>query len=495
MAVLNTKDTTADPEAVAYTVIERHSIDYIPEAERHGRVRDLASFWFGANTVYSTFATAALMVATGFPFVWSLVAMVLGTVLGTFVAAFHAAQGPKLGLPQMIQSRAQFGYVGAVLPMLIAEVAYIVFFAAGPSLGGIVANSIFGWNIDAMVAILTIASAAVALFGYDTSHLVGKWLALACVIIFGIFTVLLGTHSGLVHPAHVQWSGHGFSLGMFLAIVSLSFTFQAGYGPYVADYARYLPSKSSMVGTGLATSLGIGVSALWMFVLGAYLTDVGHFNTNVTGLFFQVTGSVGGWFSDIAGVVLLLVFILQGSVNMYAGMNTGLSIVDSFRPGRMPRSSRLERFITLIPITGVMMWASYAYAGSFLGTFEKALSVLLVLLVPWSAVNLTDFYLIRRGQYRRVDMFDPHGPYGMVNWRGMLAFVVAFGIELPFANLGFWDGPLSKHWFDTGDMSWLVGLIVGSALYAALCWGMREQSAASDSFELPEEPVVQGKLA
>src|ERR1700761_2114166 len=334
MEVLNTKGTTGDPEAAAYTVIERHSIDYIPEAERHGRVRDLASFWFGANTVYSTFATAALMVATGFPFLWSLVAMVLGTVLGTFVAAFHAAQGPKLGLPQMIQSRAQFGYVGAVLPMLIAEVAYIVFFAAGPSLGGIVANSIFGWDTNLLVAILTLAAAAVALFGYDVSHLVGRWLALACVIIFGIFTVLLGTHSGLSHPNHVQWGGHGFSLGLFLAIVSLSFTFQAGYGPYVADYARYLPSKSSMVGTGLSTSLGIGLSALWMFVLGAYLTYVGHFDTNTTGLFFQITDSVGRWFSYLSGVILLLVIILQGSVNMYAAMNTGLSIVASFRPGK-----------------------------------------------------------------------------------------------------------------------------------------------------------------
>ena len=36
---------------------------------------------------------------------WSLVAIVAGVLVGTFFMAFHSAQGPQLGLPQMIQSR------------------------------------------------------------------------------------------------------------------------------------------------------------------------------------------------------------------------------------------------------------------------------------------------------------------------------------------------------------------------------------------------------
>ena len=41
--------------------------------------------------------------------------------------AFHSAQGPQLGLPQMIQSRPQFGYVGALLVWLFAYVQYAGF--------------------------------------------------------------------------------------------------------------------------------------------------------------------------------------------------------------------------------------------------------------------------------------------------------------------------------------------------------------------------------
>jgi purine-cytosine permease-like protein len=39
--------------------------------------------------------------------------------------AFHSTQGPQLGLPQLIQSRPQFGYYGALLVWIVALVAYI----------------------------------------------------------------------------------------------------------------------------------------------------------------------------------------------------------------------------------------------------------------------------------------------------------------------------------------------------------------------------------
>ena len=41
--------------------------------------------------------------------------------------AFHAAQGPALGLPQMIQSRAQFGYRGVIVPLFATAFTYLAF--------------------------------------------------------------------------------------------------------------------------------------------------------------------------------------------------------------------------------------------------------------------------------------------------------------------------------------------------------------------------------
>src|SRR5436305_1249806 len=57
----------------------------------------------------------------------TVVAGITGCALGTFFMAFHSTQGPQLGLPQMLQSRPQFGYTGALLVWAVALVAFIGF--------------------------------------------------------------------------------------------------------------------------------------------------------------------------------------------------------------------------------------------------------------------------------------------------------------------------------------------------------------------------------
>ena len=160
----NTKPVS---EAASSLSVETHTIDFIPLSERHGKPWNLFTLWFGANTVIISVATGALLVSKGVGFGWSVLAIVLGFGLGTFLAAFHSAQGPKLGIPQMIQSRAQFGYVGGVVPMLVAEVAYIGFFAANPAIAGLVANAVWGANVYLVVVIVTVITFVVALFGYN----------------------------------------------------------------------------------------------------------------------------------------------------------------------------------------------------------------------------------------------------------------------------------------------------------------------------------------
>jgi purine-cytosine permease-like protein len=85
--------------------VEIRSIDYVPVSERHGKVSHLGPLWFAGNAQLATLAIGAFGVAGGLSFSWSIVAIVLGALIGTLFMAFHSAQGPKLGLPQMIQSR------------------------------------------------------------------------------------------------------------------------------------------------------------------------------------------------------------------------------------------------------------------------------------------------------------------------------------------------------------------------------------------------------
>src|SRR5580658_10273201 len=107
--------------------IEQHSIDYVPIAERHGKVWHLWPVWFSGDAHLATIATGVVGIALGGNFAWMALAVILGCAFGTFFMAFHSTQGPQLGLPQMIQSRPQFGYVGALLVWVVALIAYIGF--------------------------------------------------------------------------------------------------------------------------------------------------------------------------------------------------------------------------------------------------------------------------------------------------------------------------------------------------------------------------------
>lgn len=118
-------------ERNASPMIEKHTIGYVPPADRHGNVRDLFTLWFGGNIAPLPIVTGALGVQIfHLNLMWGIVAIVVGQAVGGVLMALHSAQGPQMGIPQMIQSRAQFGSWGALLVTVIAAVMYVGFFAS-----------------------------------------------------------------------------------------------------------------------------------------------------------------------------------------------------------------------------------------------------------------------------------------------------------------------------------------------------------------------------
>ena len=127
------KDRPTTDSALA---IERRTIDVIPDGERHGTPRNQFTLWFGANMQITAIVDGALAVVFGADAIWAIVGLLIGNVLGGVVMALHSAQGPRLGLPQMISSRAQFGVYGAVVPLLLVVLMYLGFAATGTVLAG-----------------------------------------------------------------------------------------------------------------------------------------------------------------------------------------------------------------------------------------------------------------------------------------------------------------------------------------------------------------------
>src|SRR5580692_10321808 len=169
--------------------IETRSIDYVPLAERHGKVWQLSSVWFAGGAQLGCLATGVVGIAGGLNLAWNTVAIVLGSALGTFFMAFHSTQGPQLGLPQMIQSRPQFGYVGALLVWGVALIAYIGFNAFNQILAAQTVLSLYGGDSTVTMLVFTILSVSLAVIGYDLIHLAQRWVAYLLIAALLVFTV------------------------------------------------------------------------------------------------------------------------------------------------------------------------------------------------------------------------------------------------------------------------------------------------------------------
>jgi nucleobase:cation symporter-1, NCS1 family len=107
-------------------------------------------------------------------------------------------------------------------------------------------------------------------------------------------------------------------------------------------------------------------------------------------------------------------------------------------------------------------------AGNFLTNYTNFILLLLYVLVPWTAINLVDFYLVREGDYDVASFFTAEGGvYGRFNKPAIACYIFGILIQLPFVDTTLYTGPVAKM-LGGVDISWLVGLLVVSPLYYML---------------------------
>jgi purine-cytosine permease-like protein len=133
------------------------------------------------------------------------------------------------------------------------------------------------------------------------------------------------------------------------------------------------------------------------------------------------------------------------------------------------RPTVLIRALTIGITAALSLVGALEASQNFLDNFNNFLLLILYLFVPWTAVNLVDYYLVRRGHYAIAEIFNPHGMYGRWGWRGILAYVIGFALMVPFFNvtgLGgtLYEGPIA-HGLGGADISFFIGLPVAGILY------------------------------
>jgi nucleobase:cation symporter-1, NCS1 family len=437
--------------------VEVRSIDYVPLDERHGKVWSQGPLWFMSNAQIATLAVGTFSAVGGGNLIWSLLAIILGALLGTFFMAFHAAQGPQLGLPQMIQSRPQFGYVGALLVWAFAYLQYAGFNIFNTILAGDALHATVHGPAKLWIVIATVLAAIVALVGYDLIHSVERWLSAGFLVIFGILTVAVFL---LPFPAGSFDLG-GFHATPFLVQFGAVAGYQISWAIYVSDYSRYLPPSVGIRRTFLWTYFGSALGGIWLMCLGAALASWAGDKFDTIASLQQAGDRVFHGFGGVVLVFAMLGLVSVTALNMYGGSLTLIGAADSFRSIRPTSTVR----IVTITVTAVLSLVPALLIGAdFLTNFEDFLLLVLYLFVPWTAVNLVDYYVVRRGHYAIAEIFNPRGLYGRWGWRGILSYLIGFGAMLPFLSTSKYTGFVADA-MGGADISFFIGLPVAGILY------------------------------
>ena len=393
-------------------LIERRSIDYIPESERHGKLYSQFTLWMGANLQITAIVTGALAVVLGGDVFWSLVGLLVGQLFGGAIMALHAAQGPRLGLPQMISSRVQFGVYGAAIPIALVCVMYLGFTATGTVLSGQAIGQLLGVSDSAGILMFAAAIVLATVFGYRVIHIIGRVATLLGIV---AFVYLFSRVMALADVGELLANRH-FTWGSFLLSVSLAASWLIAFGPYVADYSRYLPSRTSSARTFLAVGLGSVAGAQIAMVLGVLAAAMapGQFAGREVAYIVGLggTGTIAAllYFSIAFGKITI------STLNSYGSFMCIATIISGFR-GSIEVTHR-QRVVAVLLIVGAATAVALIGQHSFLGAFKSFILFLLAFFTPWSAVNLVDYYFVNRERYDVPALADPDGRYGRWNMTG-----------------------------------------------------------------------------
>jgi NCS1 family nucleobase:cation symporter-1 len=443
------------------SLVEARSFDHIPEKERHGTVMTQAQLWFMMNATLITLFTGAVGPMYKLDLSWTVTAIVLGTVFGTLFQAFHGAQGPRMGLPQMIQSRVQFGSRGAIIPLLAAMLCQFGFAVFFIQTGAQSLTDVTGLTHPSFVQVaFGVAAMVIATIGYKLVIRAEKFASYATLINLVALTVA----AFAVLPIRSMLSHQNFMLVPFLAQFGAAATYQMAIAPIVSDYTRYLPTKTPGAAVSAAVFFGTSLSAIWFESLGAALS-IAFPDIDVIAAIRKMGDTFGFGLGADTMIVAAISCLITCAITLYSGTVAMLSAAEAFRPLRSTVRLRMKTVVCggTLSVAAVLLMPQ-----NILDSFSAFLSILGYFLIPWTAVNLTDYYFVRRGVYSITDIMQANGGiYGRWNRAGIISYAFGFAAMIPFFSTSLYTGPIAIK-MDKADIAFSVGLFIATTVYLVL---------------------------
>ncbi len=456
--------------------VEPHGIDPISSSERHGKPHSLFTLWFSANLEFATLTLGVLSVGVfGLNFWQAAIAIIVGTVLGTLFLGLLTTFGYRWGVPQLIQSRAAFGFVGNFLPSIFNFIAGIGWYAVNTVLGVYALQWLLPIGFFPDLVIMIAIQAVVSVYGHNLIHWVERISALVLAIVFIIITVYAIGHIHFNIPQNIKGEGATGTLGSFILSIAVSLSYVFGWMTFSSDYSRYLPKNTSFKRAFNAAFWGVVIPCVWLELLGAGLATI-KFVATPTDL---ISGIMPHFLVVLAMLAIILGTVTANVLNIYSGSLSLLAIDVKWIRAIVPK-----RWVAAL-IIGIL-GGVLSYVGGKTGYYQNYNNFLLVLsywVSPWLAVVVTDYAMHRRHGHEVSDFYENSGTVRA----GLWAFIIGLIASVPFFNQQAFSGFMAKTYPQIGDISYYVSFIVAAIVYYALTARQMRDPAAKQSIIQPDQ--------
>ena len=438
--------------------VETHGIAPVPEDQRYGRPGRMFTVWFAPQVTMTGVFTGTLAIALGLGFWLGLLAMTIGTVLGSLPVAYLCTWGPRTGTAQLPNSRMAFGG-GVVLPAALQWLSSIAWDGLVGLFGGEALSILLGIPFWAAVLIVLALQGAVGFFGYEVIHRVQAVLTVVLLVTFVVFAVKLVSGHPVVTPPTVAGAD---LLGAFVLEVTIALSLAISWASYAADFSRYLPADSSRARVFGFTFAGIVLAYTFIQGIGVAAGNVVSEQT-AEGV-RTVMG--GGLLGGLALLIIALASIGSGVMNDYSG-SLALQTV----------GVRVRRPVSAVIVAALayplILWLNAADTAT---RFQNVLLLVSYWIPGFVAVVVIDWLLRVRGRASINPAEEATDRRDAV--AAVIAFVLAYGAAIPFMNTApLFEGPIAKAWHGA-DIAYFVNLLVAAVLYGAYRL-LRGRSAAS----------------
>jgi nucleobase:cation symporter-1, NCS1 family len=426
--------------------LESQGMAPIPVDARYGAVWRMFTVWFTPNMELSGVFAGTLAVLLGLGFWPGLVAIVLGTIIGSVPVALLCTWGPQTGTGQVPLARLPFGKT-IVLPAAVQWLSSIAWDALVGLFGGEAAALLLGIPFWAGAALVLAIEGLISIYGYEFVHRLQSWGSGILIILFVVLTVRIFGHH-IVLPADTV---HGGALaGAFVLMMTIALSQGISWATYASDYSRYLPVASSRPAIFWLTLAGLTGSYVWVETIGLGAASVLG-NQTVAGV---RTLMGGGALGVLALIAIAFGAVTSNSMNDYTGSLAFQAL-----------GVRLRRPVTAA-VVAVLAFAAilWMHAADTAGRFENILLFIGYWIAPFCAIVMIDWH-DHKGSYEPSRLRSALTSGNLrAGWPALVAFVLAFAAMVPFMNTSVIEGPAAAA-LHRADIAFYVGFVVAGLLY------------------------------